>query len=347
MRRNNFMESASSGLDSWTSVCSASLPLSLDLVSSHLSSNPLFAQSSLSLLAGSHSCTSSLTLLDSNPGPSPLSSQMSQGILQQSFPQSSGASTPPVSDSVSVATVKGNHVVAQPKQHPVLFQDQNRDKTERLLEALRRAGPPSTPTEKSPLDVIADAAKVKKEEEEDGDESCCDSSVTEKKFDGVVPRNDIMFGRGTAIYDWHGNVRLRGLVKDRQDDYKKFGETRIGKTAMSKEIADHLRNEGVCFWDRKPGSKKWYKLDYKADSRRIREKISSSLRAPYDNTDYYKQKRERFERMKKEKAAASAANKEKKKKKEGHGGSRKSNAAAAVAVEDEKEERGSRIRMQN
>jgi hypothetical protein len=172
---------------------------------------------------------------------------------------------------------------------------------ERLLQELRQARPVRA-AEHSNLEISVERDRIKKEQK-----ALESSDETEKLFDGVVPQTDVMFGRGTAIYDWPGNVALRELIKRRQDEYKGHGDTRIGKTAISREIVEKLEREGVSFWERANRSKEWKRLDYEKDGKKIREKISSALRSPYDNTDYYKQKRQRFERLKKAKAAAKAA----------------------------------------
>jgi hypothetical protein len=137
--------------------------------------------------------------------------------------------------------------------------------------------------------------------EDEGLEEDTSTSPRERSADetDIVPDKHIKFGRGTAIYDWPGNIMFRELVKKHQMEYKSFGDTRIGKTALSREIFDTLRNDGTYFWDRQKGSNEWCMLDYDADSKKIREKISSALRSPYDDTSYYRNKRERFEQKKK------------------------------------------------
>lgn len=279
-------------------------------------------EATLSSVLDTNSPQSTLTSrLDTVDAESPKlkSSQVSPtNLYKQETPQAAVVAPPAPSQVRNFDTFPGkvkdrpSPFASQPT--PRVFEGSNGDRSKMLLEVLKQQAPPGGLNE---IVEVAHGTKKEETQKEEGvvvpvkveskDAAGSAIAATEvSKFDGVVPSTDIMFGRGTAIYDWAGNVQLRKLVKDRQEEYKKYGETRIGKTAMSREFATYLENEGIYFWDRKRGSKEWYRLDYKKDSKKIREKISSSLRAPYDNTDYYKQKRQRFEMMKKERAAASA-----------------------------------------
>jgi hypothetical protein len=294
---NVVMASSTTFLNSSTSIYSFSRSLddNSSLFLRPLSQGSIFHPGGSSVLS---SATWSASL-------SPLNSQVlfNHNHLDET-PLSEPTAAVPFSSTITLGKCVENDSSFPTLHNPRIFED-SPSSLQKLLETLKRTpwvGVATTQPLSHTQTKTEEPCDDKEKEDEEKDTSITSPSKSNPDKTQIVPDTHIKFGRGTGIYDWHGNIMFRDLVKTRQEEYKNFGDTRNQKTALSKAILDTLRNDGVYFWDRKKGSKEWYMLDYDVHSNKIREKVSSALRSPYDDTGYYSDKRERFEQKKKGRA---------------------------------------------
>mmetsp|Transcript_5698 Transcript_5698/g.6590 ORF Transcript_5698/g.6590 Transcript_5698/m.6590 type:complete len:176 (+) Transcript_5698:64-591(+) len=86
---------------------------------------------------------------------------------------------------------------------------------------------------------------------------------------------DVLFGRGTGVNRFPGNVRFRNIIHESKEEYRDLG-LRTQKTQFSENIIDEVHSYGGRFLRRNEGSfdEEWVV----ADRKKVREKVSQALR---------------------------------------------------------------------